>query len=496
MSLHAHLHPDAQRKLDAQQRSARNMSIVIAILTTTLLALVLGFFAMKVYLPDPDQEFYVNYKDGEEDLPPPPTVPTFIRPTPAVAGAPNPVIAALTQSTLAIPVPDITIPQESVAYGQGDTDGIGDGKLFGDGTDGRPDRRYIPPKQRCSKADRMRRLKETGGDPAVDEAVVNTLCWLKKSQNKNGSWGSSHKVGMTGLALLAYLGHCETPVSVEFGGSCTDGIVYLLDLGMKNNGRLATDLGSRHWPYEHALATYALAEALSFSRFHGYDIPNHDKIVQQAGQFIIDNQHPSGGWDYAYDESGKRGGDLSITGWQLQALKACSLTGLDFRNMRACTRRAMEYTEARQASNGGFGYTGTSPAGINVHSLTGVGVLALQIWDRASSRAARSGIRYISRGTPFNYNTADSDLYAHYYSSQALLRHGGRDWDTYNATFGKQLLESQQPDGSFRRPGGAGKPNAVGAHYAQDNAEGLLYRNCLCALMLEVYYRYLPGTGK
>jgi hypothetical protein len=496
MSLHARLHPDAQRKLDSQQRSARNMSILIAILGTTLLALVLGFFAMKAYVEEHTREFYVTHKMKDNDITPPPTVRTSVRPTPSAAGARNPVIAALAQHTLAIPVPDLVIPTETDAFGSGDTEGIGDGDLFGDGPDGRPDRRYVPPTQRCSKADRLRRLKETGGHPGVDEAVVRTLRWLKKNQHQDGSWGDHHKVGMTGLALLAYLGHCETPVSQEFGASCTDGIVYLLNLGMKNNGRLATDLGSKHWPYEHALATYALAEALSFSRFHGYNIPNHDTVVREAGQFIIDNQHPSGGWDYSYDESGKRGGDLSITGWQLQALKACSLTGLDFRNIRACTRRAMEYTEARQASNGGFGYTGTSPAGINVHSLTGVGVLALQIWDRASSRAARSGVRYISHETPFNYDTADSDLYAHYYSSQALLRHGGKDWDAYNATFGKQLLEAQNPDGSFKRPGGAGKPNAVGAHYAQDNAEGLLYRNCLCALMLEVYYRYLPGTGK
>ena len=38
-------------------------------------------------------------------------------------------------------------------------------------------------------------------------------------------------------------------------------------------------------------------------------------------------------------------------------------------------------------------------------------------------------------------------------------------------------------------------PEAVGALFAQDNAEGKHYRNCLCALMLEVYYRYLPGTS-
>ena len=45
---------------------------------------------------------------------------------------------------------------------------------------------------------------------------------------------------MTGLALLAYFGHCETPVSEEFGDSCMKGIVYLVNLGMKNDGKLAS----------------------------------------------------------------------------------------------------------------------------------------------------------------------------------------------------------------------------------------------------------------
>ena len=38
---------------------------------------------------------------------------------------------------------------------------------------------------------------------------------------------------MTGISLLAYLAHCETPLSEEFGENVLKGISFLVDLGMK-----------------------------------------------------------------------------------------------------------------------------------------------------------------------------------------------------------------------------------------------------------------------
>ena len=101
---------------------------------------------------------------------------------------------------------------------------------------------------------------------AKDEAaVVKGLDWLQKNQNKDGSWGSGHKSAMTGLALLAYLGHCETPLSEKYGDTVLRGMVYLTDLGMKNHGKLVPKGGEKdkHWPYQHSIATYALAEGLA-----------------------------------------------------------------------------------------------------------------------------------------------------------------------------------------------------------------------------------------
>ena len=94
-------------------------------------------------------------------------------------------------------------------------------------------------KKRCSKADRYERLKNTGGTPECEDAVIKALNWLKQTQKEDGSWTSDFPVAMTGFALLAFLGHCEPPQSPEFGENVSRGITYLINVGLKNKGRLS-----------------------------------------------------------------------------------------------------------------------------------------------------------------------------------------------------------------------------------------------------------------
>ena len=229
------------------------------------------------------------------------------------------------------------------------------------------------PVKRCAKADRLQRLKEKGGTPACEDAVVNGLRWLKANQAPDGSWGG-HQAAMTGLALLAYSGHCETPASEEFGESCLKGIVYLVDLGLKNNGKLATNPGENSWPYEHAIATYALAEALTFCKELRFEVPNLLAVTEKAGQFIIDNQHEQGGWAYLYATTAGHA-DVSVAGWQIQALRACSHTGIKFRDLTPCIKKALKYLATCQNESGGFGYAGPADGERDGYfTLTGVGI--------------------------------------------------------------------------------------------------------------------------
>ncbi len=490
MSLHAVLSPEALARLDRQKRNSTISSIVISILTVLLVGVSLAMFFLPAIEKIPDDIQYVRGRETpEKPLTDPPVRHSPTSNPSSPKGVANPLVADAVNEVF-LPKTDSQVNAEGLISGNGN--GLGDDGIGWDS--GGPDGlRGLPPhEKRCSKQDRLSRINTYGGKPQVEDAVVRALLWMKHNQSNDGSWGQGHKVGMTGLALLAYLGHCETPDSEEFGQSCLDAIVYLLQVGAKNDGKLATNLNDRHWPYEHAIATYALAEAFSFGGPNGYGIPRHKEILTQAANWIIENQHSSGGWDYGYDMTGGRGGDLSVAAWHIQALKACKVTGIEFPSMNTTVKKALEYVSARQAANGRFAYTGSSEAGS--HSLTGAGVLAFQMWGKGSRKEVRNGARYILREAKLDYNGAESDLYAHYYHSQAMMQRGGEQWQTYNEIFRDQILLNQNEDGSWKKPGGNDGTKAVGALFAKETPEGIHYRTCLCTLMLEVYYRYLPGT--
>jgi hypothetical protein len=287
---------------------------------------------------------------------------------------------------------------------------------------------------------------------------------------------------MTGFALLAYLGRCETPISPKYGETVLNAITYLVDLGMKNDGRLAvTPVGSHQWVYEHAICTYALAEAYTFSNQLGLNIPNLDEVVRTAGNMIVEGQGKSGGWVYGYKPT--NGGDNSVGFWQIQALKACYHTGLwKPQVLSGSASKALDWLSKVQGSNGAIGYR-NSPS--RSPGLTGGGVLCFQMWGKGKRSEARKGIGYVDKNSEFVWENDSSNLYYHYYNAQAMIHHGGREWETYNQRFRDALLAAQNADGSWSR-------NRKVPHGATNTH----MTTCLAVLMLEVYYRFLPGTGE
>ncbi len=483
MSLHAQLSPEAEARLEAQKRNSVITSIVIALLAISLVILILLFILLPALnLKSPTIVTYNSGLPDEDTLDQKEINPQIQRKPSAPSSSMAKVIASTTPSPTAVPVPE-TEAEPNLDFGSGDDFGAGWGS-GGDGDGGGFGNIPAVMRKRCSKEDRLQRLKTSGGNEKCEDAVVASLRWLKGTQGQNGSWGGGTGVAYTGLALLAFLGHCETPTSEEFGETVTKAILFLVDNCQKQKGRMATNLQDKHWSYTHAIATYAIAEAYTFCSQQSINMPGLKDSVQQAVQWIIDNQNKSGGWEYAYEEGGGRGGDMSITAWQLQALKAGKHTGLEFRNMRACISRALKYCESCQAGNGGFGYSGPSPNGDHF-TLTGAGALCFQQHKGASNSNARKGVKYIDKESKFNYKAGPCNLYEHYYSSQAAINHGGKSWMKYNEMFRDQLLNNQNKDGSYPAPNGAG-PGA---------RNDPVYVTSLATLMLEVYYRFLPGTG-
>ena len=222
-------------------------------------------------------------------------------------------------------------------------------------------------------------------------------------------------------------------------------------------------------------------------------VPNLAEVVEKAGQFIIDNQHKNGGWAYNYDDSDKAHTDTSITGWHVQALKALSHTPIELKGMKSTVNKALRYINDCQDKSGGYGYESTKSLNNDYHTLTGVGMLANQMWGQGGRSEVRKATKYILENSKFTYFDVYCDLYNHYYESQAMMQVGGEAWEKYNAMFRDELLKGQDTDGSWQTPGpkGGGKSNKIRAVGANTFVEDKIYRTTLCILMLEVYYRFL-----
>jgi hypothetical protein len=161
--------------------------------------------------------------------------------------------------------------------------------------------------------------------------------------------------------------------------------------------------------------------------------------------------------------------------------------------MSKAKNRAKEYFESMVNKDGGVGYSSpNSTHAKGYFTMSGGGLLSLQMFDGSNSVMRRIA-KYIEDNTKFNYNGPESDLYGHYYEAQAMMNRGGAQWRKYNEIFRDQVLQNQNPDGSWKAPNGGNKASirAVGAVFVENTH----YRTALCTLMLEVYYRFLPGTA-
>lgn len=396
----------------------------------------------------------------------------------------------------ALDMPDVSAMMGGGALGASGgfgTGGAGGGFGKGIGMGGAAGFVVLPPsmRARCSTQERLEKLRQNGGTPECEAAVSASLEWLKSKQNPDGSWGRSTKCAFTGLALLCYLGRCETPESPFYGDNVMKGIMYLIEMGKKNPHGIFSEtwMGNKGGAgtYEHGIATYALGEMYTLARLGSKSLPGMREAFEKGVRVIIDNQNKRGSWTYGGDvivyNKDSSGEDLSVAGWQFQALKAAKNTGLKIDGLHSSIKKMTDYLESKQSKDGGFGGTNRD-AHYNQWSLSGVGILGLQTMAKGKTTPIKKGIKFLREfitAEPLDWNK-NCNLYCWYYYTQAFFQQGGDDWKFYNQQFLPQILSAQQSDGSFK----AGRPN-----WPAGDARDPIYRQCLCTLQLEIYYRYL-----
>ncbi len=345
-----------------------------------------------------------------------------------------------------------------------------------------------------STTGRMKAIKRGGGSSRTETAVLRALRWLKKEQNPNGSWATQYQDAMAGLCLLAFLAHGETPTSEEFGETVQRAMQYLAD--RVNANALAKD---NTYPYTNGIVAYALSEAYGMTK-----IPFLKPPMEAALQVIVDGQQPGGGYDYQYKKGARW--DLSVAGWQYQAMKAGYVAGANVKGLdRGMEKgvsfmRRVAFKKSKDPSARPFGYA--SPGG-GSDGMQGAGTLCLQLLGEGSCAEAKTGITYINDYVNNPKNPQESRLkwsddfwtcdgahsnptYYWYYCTQAMFHAGQKTWKDWNEKFSPLCVQKQHQDGYWESPGKLSKN--VKSKPQMDK----VYTTALCALSLQVYYRYLP----
>ena len=350
------------------------------------------------------------------------------------------------------------------------------------------------------------------GDAQTEATVMKALRWLKHTQKPNGSWaGGGTSVSNAGLAILAFLAHGETPASKEFGTTVEKALQFLIDSLTKKKDKTGKEVvsfkGADGNEYATLIATYALCEAYGMTRN-----PNTKIVAEQTLQRIVDNQSPTGGWDYGMNRTSTRD-DMSFAGWALQALKAGKMAGMHPKGLDACIKKAVKCLKTRNFKNVGFNYT----AGGNPTGLTATGCLAMQLLGYMNEnevkvsldtmRTWKPSFEGAPKGTKLTEGLPNANpQYYCYYAAQCKYQAGmcqgatpanvkaWQDWnqamkDLYPRTMITLPEKIASPDG---------KPRAMGYWKFKDKTCGeekaTTMATCLAALQMMVYYRYLPTT--
>ncbi|MBT4819442.1 MAG: hypothetical protein HN742_40245 [Lentisphaerae bacterium] len=329
-----------------------------------------------------------------------------------------------------------------------------------------------------SAAQRQVRLSRFGGSDATEAAVLHALRWLGSRQNAAGTWTESQPDAMGALALLAFLGHGETLQSEEFGPNVKRSMDYLIDRMDQTPTESAAGCGGR--AYVNGIVTYALGEATWMTSSE-----RAARATEKGLAFIIRGQHErDGGWDYRYAK-GKRW-DLSVSGWQIQALHAAHVAGVAAPALEDALVRAVSFVRDVTFRKGKFGY---SSPGSGSWAMQGAGAYCLQLLGGGKGAEATAALRNISDNDRIvwdeerKYRGHTNISYNWYYETQAIFQAGGEMWRKWNKAMAETLIDHQQPDGHWDHPGS----NAEAPEYTP------VYTTALCCLCLEAYYRYPPA---
>ncbi len=362
--------------------------------------------------------------------------------------------------------------------GSGNSPGSGDGKGSGFGGRGAGMRKAM--------------LASGGGTKGTEKAVQGGLIWFARHQNPDGSWSLNkhyckdrvctcggegdleQNAAATAFALLPFLAAGQTHESEgQFKVVVDRGLGWLVK-NQKQDGNLSAS--GAQVMYTHGLASIAMCEAFGLTKDKRLLAP-----AQAAINFIQNAQDKeTGGWWY---NPGQKGGDTSVFGWQLMALKSAQMSGLTVNPATLAGAQKWLKSVAKGQKGGLFSYT---PASGATPTMSSVGLLATQyLGAQRNDPRVIEGMNYFLTQMP---NPKARNCYYWYYATQVMHNLPGPEWDRWNREMRRVLIDSQVKDGCAV---GSWDPNQPTPD-PHGKTGGRVMVTAIATLTLEVYYRYLP----
>jgi hypothetical protein len=308
---------------------------------------------------------------------------------------------------------------------------------------------------------------------AVDEevriAVKVALKWLANHQDKDGKWDqdgfqkncdpdkdkrcggqgtSQYDVGVTSLALLAFMGAGHNHRVGPFMKTVRKGLKWLRGQ-QQEDGSFGPRL-AESWVYNTAIATAALCEAYRITQDYRLK-----KTCRKAVDFILAAQNPRLGWKYE-PQSGEN--DTSVTGWMVLALKSAKRAGLKVE--QSAFDGAVNWFDRMTNAAGKVGYMrpgddGTVIRNVSEHYeklpvMTGVATICRILCGqkRQDPKVLRGVDILMSHLPDWNKPRGDKvNMYYWFWGTHAMCQYGGQKWHKWSVAIKKALCQTPRVGG-------------------------------------------------
>jgi len=359
----------------------------------------------------------------------------------------------------------------------------------------------IPPKYELRATGRAKLA-----DRDVAQAIEAGLQWLHRHQSPDGNWDAdefmvldregtecdgpgnpTHDVGLTGLAMLAFLADGSTLVSGPWAGDLRRAADWLVR-GQQANGCLLV-VNSNEFFYSHVIATIAVLEAYGLSG-DARLLP----VAKRAVAYVEHHRNPLAAWRYQPRDNEN---DVSVTSWAMTALITAQDFGVEV-DPEALRLGGVYLSEQTDPQTGRTGYSergGWSSRRTGDHAerfpreaneaLTAAALAVGYLLgdDPEGKPMMAAQIRLVVGKKPrWSVEEGVVDTYAWYQAASALHQAGEEHGRAWSKALHDALVPHQRDDGNFA---GSWDPIDV---WGEDG--GRICTTALAILSLSAPHRY------